>query len=64
MESANALNVPVTQFGPKGVAIDAQEVSSAELIDIGGSQACTQKRRLNLSQHALVEAARRKVLAE
>ena len=64
MQPANTLYVPAAQFGPQGVAIDAQQISGAELVSVGGCQAGAQQRRLDFGEHAFIEAARRQVLAE
>ena len=64
MQPADTLYVPAAQFGPQRVAIDAQQICGSELVAIGGGEAGAQKRRLDFREHAFVEAARRKVLAE
>src|SRR5205814_4110554 len=61
---ADDLDVEVADLLAKGVAVDPEQVGSADLVAAGRGQRRRQQRMFDLAQDAVIEAGRRKPIAE
>src|SRR6201993_5411038 len=62
--AAEDLNVEVADFLPQRVAIDPEQICGADLVTASGRKRHRQERMFDLPEHPVVEAGRRKSVAE
>ena len=64
LAAAKDLNIEIADFLAQGVAVDAEQVSGADLVAAGRRQGGREQRVLHVTQNPVVEAGRRQAVVE